>query len=71
MNELALKESGGEFLLYQTEDGRVRLDVRLEDELNPEVMRVVFKDTGFADDVIKINAVQILCQAGIDDVKSL
>ncbi len=32
MNELAPKESGGEFLLYQTEDGQVRLDVRMEGE---------------------------------------
>ena len=43
----------------------------LRDELKPEVMRVVFKDSGFADDVTKTNAVQILRQAGIDDVKSL
>jgi len=43
----------------------------LKDELKPEVMRVVFKDSGFADDVVKTNAVQILRQAGIDDVKSL
>jgi len=27
MNKLAPKESGGEFLLYQTEDGQVKLDV--------------------------------------------
>jgi adenine-specific DNA-methyltransferase len=43
----------------------------LKDELNPEIMRVVFKDSGFADDVAKTNASQILRQAGIDDVKSL
>ncbi|AHF04560.1 DNA methylase N-4 [Marichromatium purpuratum 984] len=43
----------------------------LKDEFQPEVMRVVFKDAGFADDVVKTNAVQILRQAGIDDVKSL
>jgi len=43
----------------------------LKDELKPEVMRVVFKDAGFADDVVKTNAVQILRQTGIDDVKSL
>lgn len=43
----------------------------LKDELRPEVMRAVFKDDGFADDVVKTNAVQILRQAGIDDVKSL
>jgi adenine-specific DNA-methyltransferase len=34
-------------------------------------MRVVFRDSGFADDVVKVNAVQILKQAGIDDVRSV
>ena len=32
MNELVPKESGGEFLLYQTEDGRSRIEVRMHDE---------------------------------------
>jgi len=32
MNELAPKESGGEFLLYQAEDGRSRIEVRLQGE---------------------------------------
>lgn len=44
---------------------------RLKEELNPEIMRVVFKDAGFADDVVKTNTVQILKQAGIIDVRSL
>jgi adenine-specific DNA-methyltransferase len=43
----------------------------LKEELKPEVMRVVFKDSGFADDVVKTNAVQILRQAEIEDMKSL
>jgi len=43
----------------------------LKGELAPETIRVVFKDAGFADDVVKTNAVQILHQAGIDDVRSL
>ncbi|HHV24448.1 MAG TPA: site-specific DNA-methyltransferase [Methanosarcina sp.] len=43
----------------------------LKKELQPEIMRVVFKDTGFKDDVVKTNAVQILKLAGIEDVKSL
>ena len=43
----------------------------LKEELQPEVMRVVFKDAGFKDDVVKTNTVQILRQAGIEDVKSL
>jgi adenine-specific DNA-methyltransferase len=40
-------------------------------ELQPEITRVVFKDAGFPDDVVKTNTVQILRQAGIEDVKSL
>ncbi|MBF9016732.1 MULTISPECIES: site-specific DNA-methyltransferase [unclassified Oceanispirochaeta] len=44
---------------------------KLKDQLNPEIMRVVFKDSGFKDDVVKTNAVQILKQAGIEDVRSL
>ncbi len=44
---------------------------KLKDELNPEIMRVVFKDSGFKNDVVKTNAVQILKQAGIVDVRSL
>ena len=32
MNKLAPKESGGEFLLYQTEDGRIRIETRMEEE---------------------------------------
>ena len=43
----------------------------LKAELEPEVMRVVFKDSGFKDDVVKTNAIQILKKHGIDDVKSL
>jgi len=57
-------------------DSGVTLDVvrgiaELKTELNPEVMRVVFKDSGFENDVVKTNTVQILKQAGVDDVKSL
>ena len=48
MNEIATKESGGEFLLYQTEDGQVRLDVRLQDEtvwLTQPLMAELFQTT--------------------------
>lgn len=44
---------------------------KLKEELKPEVMRVVFKDAGFADDVVKTNTLQVLKQFGIDDVKSI
>ena len=43
----------------------------LKEELKPEIMRVVFKDSGFKNDVVKTNAVQILKQVGIEDVRSL
>ena len=57
-------------------DSDIGLDVargiaELKAELKPEAMRVVFKDSGFANDVVKTNTVQILKQAGVDDVKSL
>ncbi len=57
-------------------DNDIDLDVvnaigKLKKELQPEVMRVVFKDAGFANDVVKTNAIQVLKQFGIDDVKSI
>ena len=57
-------------------DSNITLDVvegigKLKDELEPEIMRVVFKDSGFKDDVVKTNAIQILKQHDIEDVKSL
>jgi hypothetical protein len=48
MNELAPKKSDGEFLLYQTEDGQVKLDVRLHDEtvwLTQPLMAELFQTT--------------------------
>lgn len=45
--------------------------VSIRDEIQPEVIRVVFKDSGFKDDVAKSNVMQVLKQAGIEDVKSL
>ena len=44
---------------------------QLKEEIQPELMRVVFKDNGFKDDVVKTNAVQILRLKGIDDIKFL
>lgn len=57
-------------------DDAITLDVvegigSLKSELDPEIMRVVFKDSGFKDDVVKTNAIQILKKYGVDDVKSL
>ena len=43
----------------------------LKEELQQEVMRVVFADSGFENDVIKTNALQTLKRFGIEDVKSL
>ena len=42
----------------------------LKEELKPEIMRVVFKDDCFEDDVVKTNALQTLKRYGIDDIKS-
>ena len=44
---------------------------KLKEKLDPEAMRVVFKDSGFANDAAKVNAVQVLKQFGIDDVRSI
>ena len=44
---------------------------KLKQELDSESTRVVFKDSGFADDAVKVNAVQLLKQYGVDDVKSI
>ena len=43
----------------------------LKEELRPEIMRVVFKDDGFKDDVVKTNALQTLKRYDIEDIKSL
>ncbi|MDA7704885.1 site-specific DNA-methyltransferase [Rickettsiales bacterium] len=43
----------------------------LKEELSPEIMRVVFSDNGFRDDVIKTNAITTLKRSGIEDIKSL
>ncbi|PML28911.1 DNA methylase N-4 [Vibrio breoganii] len=44
---------------------------KLKEEYDPETTQIVFKDEGFADDLVKTNAIQILKQAAIDDVKSI
>ncbi len=44
---------------------------QLKKDLNPDVCRVVFKDTGFEDNPDKTNAIQILKQAGIVDVATV
>ncbi|HBC3509291.1 site-specific DNA-methyltransferase [Vibrio alginolyticus] len=51
----------------ETVEGLAKLKV----ELDPETTQVVFKDEGFADDRVKTNAIQILKQVGIEDVKSI
>ena len=57
-------------------DDDVKLDTvsaiaALKQEFNSDITRVVFKDGGFANDVVKTNAIQMLKQHGIDDVKSV
>ena len=48
MNEITTKESGGEFLLYQTEDGRIRIETRMQKEtvwLTQPLMAELFQTT--------------------------
>lgn len=45
--------------------------IRVKDSLAPEVMRVVFRDSSFSDDVAKTNAVEMLRMAGITDVNCI
>ncbi len=44
---------------------------KLKEKLDSETTQVVFKDAGFSDSNVKANAIQILKQFGIDDVKSI
>ncbi len=44
---------------------------KLKEQLEPEVMRVVFKDSSFANAVVKTNALQVLKQFEIDEVVSV
>ena len=44
---------------------------QLKVDLDSESTQVVFKDAGFSNTNVKPNAMQILKQAGIDDVKSI
>ncbi len=48
MNELTPKKSDGEFLLYHTEDGQVKLEVRLQNEtvwLTQQMVAELFQTT--------------------------
>ncbi len=48
MNKLAPREAGGEFLLYQTQDGQVKLEVRLQNEtvwLTQQMIAELFQTT--------------------------
>lgn len=45
--------------------------VKLKDELQPEVMRAVFRDTGFKDDSAKTNTKEILRTNGVDEIVSI
>ncbi len=45
--------------------------VEIKNELNPEVCRVVFRNTGFINDVIQTNTIQILKRGDIQTVLSI
>jgi adenine-specific DNA-methyltransferase len=44
---------------------------KLKKKLEPSTCQVLFMDSGFQDDSVKVNAVQVLKQFGIEDVRSL
>ncbi len=57
-------------------DNAITLDVvegigSLKKELKPEIMRVVFRDASFSNDAARKDAVQMLKQYGVDDIKSI
>ncbi len=57
-------------------DDHITLDTvkhiaKLKEEYESEITRVVFKDSSFADAVVKTNALQTLKQFGIDEVVSI
>lgn len=57
-------------------DDEITLEVveaiaKLKDEYKSEITRVVFKDSSFADAVVKTNALQVLKQFEIDEVVSI
>ena len=45
--------------------------VTLKKDLTPEVMRVVFRDSGFTDDSTKTNIKEILRTNGVDEIVSI
>ena len=45
--------------------------VRLKGKIQPEVIRVVFRDTGFKDDSAKTNSKEILRTNGVDEIVSI
>jgi adenine-specific DNA-methyltransferase len=45
--------------------------IKLKNDLKPEAIRVVFSDSSFKDDSMKMNAIENLKQNGIEDIKSL
>jgi len=45
--------------------------VSLKKELNPAIVRVVFRDTGFSDDSAKTNTKEILRTNGVDEIVSI
>ena len=45
--------------------------IKLKEELNPDIVRVVFKDNGFKNDSVKTNVKEIFKVNGIDEMVSI
>lgn len=62
-------------LIVCLEDNITASDVeeigKVKTEISPSTVRVIFKDSSFVDDAAKVNAIQILKQYDIEDVKSI
>ena len=69
VNDKKMYRIGGRYMIVCLDDEINSEDVKAIGELKPKV--VVFKDSGFKNDNVKINAMYNLKNAGVEDVKSI
>ena len=69
INNKEMYRIGGRYMIVCLEDNIDSEDIKAIAELHPKV--VVFKDNGFKNDNVKINAMYNLKNAGVEDVKSI
>ncbi len=69
VNDKKMYRIGGRYMIVCLDDEINSEDVKAIGELKPKV--VVFKDSGFKNDNVKINAMYNLKNAGVEDVRSI